>query len=277
MIEHNLDWAHRVAQYYDETTELYLANTGPVLQAGLLVANGQVLAPAQSCVEFAHRAGIVNGATILDAGCGVAGPAVAIAESLSGVRIRGVTLSSRQVAIANKIIVEHELSRRVGVEQADFHCMNSADCEFDAAIFMESFGHSYDVLMLVAEMHRVLRPGGLLYIKDVFANNPATDIQDDDLAAFNRQFVYRTQNLSSLASVLSDAGFSIIRAGSIESIVSYSTFKDSVYRLIGGNVVLTKFGERHDTIFTDLPIYFGEILAQKQARQAGKQIAAGGP
>lgn len=256
-------WSISVEQYYDETTDLYLSHIGSIFQGGLLVENGQVLDSTATVVALAQRAGITDGSHILDAGCGVCGASIAIAKKFENVTVEAITNSSHQVQIALKSLDQSELSDRIHVTKADFHQTQFPDSSFDIIFFFESFGHSNNFQVLVEEMYRVLKSGGHIYIKDVFAHHVTSDIQQQELQAFNKEFFYNTPEMSDLKNVIAQSGFDVIRATSLEASISHEFFKSAIYQIHNNKVTFTELGEKHPTIFTDLPIYFGEILAKK--------------
>src|SRR5260370_37363434 len=68
---------------------------------------------------LADRASLRPGMRVLDAGCGVGGPALWLAETY-GVEVLGVTLSEVQLARARKYAARRKLEHLVRSEIADF-------------------------------------------------------------------------------------------------------------------------------------------------------------
>src|SRR5882757_2457605 len=68
---------------------------------------------------LAGRASLRPGMRVLDAGCGVGGPALWLAETY-GVEVLGVTLSEAQLARARKYAARRKLEHLVRFEIADF-------------------------------------------------------------------------------------------------------------------------------------------------------------
>ena len=154
-----------IAHYYDAWTAKYLEVFGDTLQA---YRTKDLNATHQYMLE---RAGLKDGQNVLDAGCGVCGPSIYFAKSLD-LRIDAITVSQVQVDEATERIARENLSEKIRVHQADYHRMDElfpAD-HFDVILFLESFSHASDPGKLLKAAHRVLKPGGTLYIKDYFRN-----------------------------------------------------------------------------------------------------------
>lgn len=133
---------------------------------------------------------------ILDAGCGTG----AILERLGNpAKNIGVDLSPEAIAICKKRGLDN-------VRQADVCALPFADASFDAVISSSVLYHQWvkDVPGAVREMHRVLRPGGLLLL-----NLPAWQFlhsaHDDAVMTAHR---FRRKEVRSL---LRDNGFEIRR------------------------------------------------------------------
>ncbi|MEL7209739.1 MAG: methyltransferase domain-containing protein, partial [Actinomycetota bacterium] len=152
-----------VAEYYDDWNDRYLARFGPVLQTL------RTQDPSELIVEIGKAAQLEEGQVVCDAGCGVGGPAIVLAEEF-GVTVEGVTVSGAQVEVARDLIDEAGLRGRVDVRQGDFHRLERlyAAERFDAVLFMESFCHTVHPRVVLQSVWRVLEPGGVVVIKDLF-------------------------------------------------------------------------------------------------------------
>ncbi|MEO5953157.1 MAG: hypothetical protein ABIQ44_11885, partial [Chloroflexia bacterium] len=122
--------------------------------------------------------------------------------------------------------------------------------------------------------YHVLKPGGRLYIKDVFSLEGAlTPGEQFDLDQFDRIYVYRTTTMSRTAEVLQGEGFSDVSIRNLgKHDGSYSdkgqmAVGDRFYKAMmenaGGQTKLTDFGKIHAYNFRQLPIVFGEVMASK--------------
>ena len=210
-----------IREYWKNTHSAYLENVGTTFQAGYLVAGSEEPSARHSNELLAAAAGVSPRDTVLDAGCGVCGPAIDIARHIEGVRIAGVTVSSEQAATAADLIRSAGLSNSIGVTVADFHQLPFPAALFDVVYFFESAGYSYDPRALFTEVWRVLRPGGAVYVKDVFLRDGIpSERARRELSEFDRVFAFRTRSPGELSIALADAGFADIRYRDIAGDIS---------------------------------------------------------
>ncbi|MCB1009772.1 MAG: class I SAM-dependent methyltransferase [Acidobacteria bacterium] len=153
----------RVAAYYDAWHERYLAAFGDTFQSARTDDLGVLFGHVADAAELAP------GRRVLDAGCGVAGPAIWLARE-RGVEVVALNVSRRQVEEARHRVVAAGMTERVEVVEGDFHDLAArfpAE-RFDAVLFLESLVHSDHPERVLRGVARVLRPGGVLYVKDLF-------------------------------------------------------------------------------------------------------------
>jgi cyclopropane fatty-acyl-phospholipid synthase-like methyltransferase len=153
-----------VAKYYDLWTEKYLSSGyGNIIQAH---RPGNV----EELLDYiAAKAGIKNGMKILDAGCGVCGPAIYFAKKFD-VQITAITISEKQVEIAQQLIKKEKLNNKVEVLLADYHNLKTLfkTERFDLVMMLESYGHSQTPKEVLEGIEYVLKKEGHIYIKDYF-------------------------------------------------------------------------------------------------------------
>jgi len=106
-------------------------------------------------------------ATVVDFGCGVGGTLIHLAEHFPGARLRGVTVSPRQVTIARRLVADAGLARRCSIMLGDFHSCHLG-VRPDAVVAVESFAHATDLDAVLANVSRHLAPGGILVVVDDF-------------------------------------------------------------------------------------------------------------
>ncbi|PWT90100.1 MAG: methyltransferase type 11, partial [Acidobacteria bacterium] len=215
----------------------------------------------------AEQAGIRPGNRVLDAGSGSCGPAIDIADSIADVQIDAVTISPVQAQSAIEHIKAAGLTKRVRVYIADFHRLPFPDHTFDVVYFLECTGYSYDPSQLFREVHRVLQPGGALYIKDVFVKQlPLDDREQLALREFNRAYVYKTQTLDSTLASIAAAGFQQILSRDLSERISTKEFARAKWEYASIFPVLSEFGKfhRYSHDVKPLPTYFAEIKAAKR-------------
>ncbi|TDD63486.1 class I SAM-dependent methyltransferase [Kribbella antibiotica] len=111
-----------------------------------------------------------SGQHLLDVGCGIGVPALRVAEAYD-VRVTGVTVSAQQVATAAE---RAEGNDRVSFQFGDVLGLPFEDGSFDGAFAIESLLHIADQVAALTEIHRTVRPGGLLVIADQCQRQPFT-------------------------------------------------------------------------------------------------------
>lgn len=105
------------------------------------------------------------GRDVLEFGCNVGGSAVVLAAL--GARVTGVDVDPAMVAIADANIARHGLSGRArALHVADTRALPMADASIDVALANSVLEYVAPAHLdrVLAELHRVLRPGGLLLV-----------------------------------------------------------------------------------------------------------------
>lgn len=105
---------------------------------------------------------------LLDLGCGVGGTATWLAQAL-GIRVTGITLSSAQVAVAQKRALRLGVADRVNFLLGDFSSIPPLPM-VQAACAIESFVHAASASVFFALAARQIEAGGRLVICDDFLN-----------------------------------------------------------------------------------------------------------
>lgn len=251
--------------FYDRWTELFLAGSGPVFQAGILrTGDPPREVPEHSVVVLAERAGLRDGDRVLDAGCGVAGPATIIAHHFPAVVVDCVTNSYRQAAIARRRIVEVGLEDRVRVHLADYQILPFRSARFDKVLFLESTGYATDLVATYREAHRVLEPGGSVYVKDVFTKvGPLSADETSALERFDRHWgCIRTKTIPETTSAMAAAGLEAVHAATMSDIGT-ARLVGTMLSITEDGIDLTELGRSFLDFGVGGPIEFAEILAVK--------------
>jgi SAM-dependent methyltransferase len=267
---------NEIRQFYNRWTPTLVEAAGTTLQGGLIKrAADATVDPDTSNVYLAELAGVAPGDRILDAGCGVGGPAVAIAMALPDVVIDGVTISEVQVEMAREIIAAANLAERVRVHLGDFHRLPFPDESFDAVLYFEVTGYSTDRMALYRESARLLRPGGTVYVKDLFRQeDPLTEEQRQSMAAFDQLWS------CAQSPTLSETGRSMRAAGLVDvetrqyPFVDMDHYYESMVRRDEGGIRLNAFGKAFFRIDSNIPVLFGEAKARKSELAAAPAVAS---
>jgi SAM-dependent methyltransferase len=110
--------------------------------------------------EYAAHFGPLGGTTVLDIGCGLGGKTVAYAEA--GARAVGVDIAPEHVTQS----VSFALSRGAAVPflVGDAGSLPFRDGTFDLVVANDAMEHFTDPRSALAELVRVVRPGGVIYL-----------------------------------------------------------------------------------------------------------------
>lgn len=197
-----------VERYYDEWTGRYLEVYGDMIQAFRSADDKDTLS------RIADSIGFKSGEHILDAGCGVGGPARFFASN-NGVTVEGVTVSQVQVDTAKEKNIAAGLDDKITIKKADFHTLTEHFNRerFDKVLFLESLGHSKEPEKVLKGAFDVLKPGGHVYIKDFYAkesDNPEYQAYIDRLVNnINVAYSYNTLDLNVVLKAMRRAGFEV--------------------------------------------------------------------
>lgn len=157
----------RAAAHYDRVTEVWRRYImGEDLHFGYFETPKTNLHTATAALteQLADRAQLEAGHRVLDLGCGVGGPAQALAAR--GCEVLGISTSAVGVETATARAAAAGLGDRVRFEVADATAHVLPDASFDRVWSLES-AHLMDFEPLFAQCARVLRPGGRLALCDV--------------------------------------------------------------------------------------------------------------
>jgi cyclopropane fatty-acyl-phospholipid synthase-like methyltransferase len=157
---------------------------------------------------LARTARITAGQRVLDAGCGIGGSAVWLAENV-GAEVIGVNVNPKQLKRAHRLASERGLAPSVQFQEADFSDTQLAAESFDVVWALESACYAENKPAMLQEAYRLLKPGGRLVVADGF-------LTSDELREDERMIIDRWQRGWAIPGVVSadqfghwlfDAGF----------------------------------------------------------------------
>ncbi|NUP08753.1 MAG: class I SAM-dependent methyltransferase [Polyangiaceae bacterium] len=125
--------------------------------------------------------GLHDGDRVLDVGCGVGRASIAVASRARGVRIDAMARTAVEAAHARSQIRREHLDRRV-VVRVSTGALPFDDETFEAALSIDSSLPLVDAPDLLAEVFRVLRSGGSLYLRWHSASWLVSTVTDGSVA-----------------------------------------------------------------------------------------------
>jgi len=174
MVENNFDFTTQdVADYYNQTQNHY--ETWWKLGSGMSLHYGVWEKDTPNFLEalrntnriMMNLAGVEGTHKVLDAGCGVGGAAIFMAQQ-KGAAVQGITVSETQVAYGNQKARELGVSELVQITQQDYTKTNFPDESFDVVWACESVSSAPQQVDFIKEAYRVLKKGGKLVMADCF-------------------------------------------------------------------------------------------------------------
>lgn len=114
---------------------------------------------------------------MLDVGTGTAQIPIELCRQTSACQIVAIDLAEEMLKVGRANIARAELGDRIELQRVDAKQLPNADGSFDAVISNSILHHIPQPLKVLAEMLRVLRPGGLLFVRDLLR---PTDISNLD-------------------------------------------------------------------------------------------------
>lgn len=197
-----------IERYYDEWTQRYLEVGDNLIEACRSARTEDLLN------YYITSIGLHPGQHLLDAGCGVCGPAVFFATRLA-VTIDALTISQVQVDLARQLIADAGVGDRVSIRKGNYDRLPDLYpvSSFDGVIFLEALGHAEHPEGVIRDVWTVLKPGGFLYIKDFFARETDDPDGHDQVARVTRtideSYAYNTLDLHRVLRAARKVGFKI--------------------------------------------------------------------
>jgi cyclopropane fatty-acyl-phospholipid synthase-like methyltransferase len=199
----------KVGDFYNKNHDAFIKVYGEVIQA---FRTNDLAGILDYQIE---QIGLKAEHKVLDAGCGVCGPARHFARQ-TGCTIDAVTVSQAQLSASKQHIADEQLQDKITVHLQDYHEVDKLFLKetFDKVYFLESFGHSTDKEKLLRSIWKVLKPGGEVYIKDLFRrvsrNWMVQRKIDSEIKKINDAYYYDVADLNQFVDLVRELGYVIV-------------------------------------------------------------------
>jgi cyclopropane fatty-acyl-phospholipid synthase-like methyltransferase len=220
------DWLqNKIRAYYLETTEpSYLAHwAGESLGFHFGIGDEATSSLNESLINtnayLADRMGVVQDTRVLDAGCGVGGSAIWLAQE-RGAQVSGITLAPNQVDLARRFAAQRGVSERVTFACMDFTKTTFARASFDAVWNIESLCHCLDPRSYLEHVWDLLADGGRFGCVDLFLGQNGDPAHAR--AMCDGWVLPALQSIDAIANLLQEIGFEQVRTEDLTAQVARS-------------------------------------------------------
>lgn len=114
---------------------------------------------------------------VLDVGTGTAQIPIELAKRETNVSIVGADLADEMLKLGRQNVVTSGCAGQVRLDLADAKGLPYADNSFDAVISNSIIHHAPEPLIVLAEMFRVLKPGGAFFVRDLLRPQSSVALQ----------------------------------------------------------------------------------------------------
>jgi ubiquinone/menaquinone biosynthesis C-methylase UbiE len=186
--------------------EQYTMGYGPAATAIMAMRTAQ----SHAAFFLPH---LKRGMTLLDCGCGPGTITLGFAELVAPGQVVGTEIENSHVALARENAVRPNIAN-VRFETADIYELPFADASFDAVFISAVLGNLREPIRGLREAHRVLKPGGVIGVKEfdhggdlVYPTDPALEKYDELYLRLRRENGHDPEGGRKIGVLLVDAGF----------------------------------------------------------------------
>lgn len=170
-------FVNETKRYYDGAAdEIYRDIWGENIHLGLFEGRDEDLPSAmeRSNRQMAEGVTLAPEHEVIEVACGYGALARYLASAY-GCRVVASNISQRELRHAQELTAAAKLGDKVSFEYGDFHALPYGDGRFDHYWSQEAFLHAVDKTQVLAEAHRVLKPGGTLVFTDILVRSGTPD------------------------------------------------------------------------------------------------------
>lgn len=164
-----------LADNFDRVLRSWGKDTGPLTPSDLAPIDQFHFGGARATIELADHADIGPGTHVLDVGGGFGGPARTLASTY-GSPVTVLELTKAYCDIGQMLTARCGLEDLVSFRNGDALAIPYPNAEFDRVWTQQSSMNIANKQQLYQEIHRVLRPGGLLVLYEVMAAGTSAPI-----------------------------------------------------------------------------------------------------
>ena len=160
-----------IREYYSQSNWLYKYAwyAGRSLGLHFGFADGTTVNHTEALINqyryVIRKGNIGNGMRVLDAGCGVGGASIYIAQ-MTGAHCVGISIVPEQIMEARENAIKVVVGDRTEFLMADYMATECPPATFDVVFGIESVCYATTKKDFVAEAYRILKPGGMLILTD---------------------------------------------------------------------------------------------------------------
>ncbi|MBN1638245.1 MAG: methyltransferase domain-containing protein [Ignavibacteriales bacterium] len=235
-----------IENYYDQTAVHYriwwALEKGKSLHYGLWFNETKNFIEALNNTNkyLSELAKINSTDKVLDAGCGVGGSAIYIAQKFNA-KVTGITLSKKQVEKAKQNAQEEKVSELVNFEKRNYCSTGFEDKSFNVIWSIESVSSATSKFDFIKESFRLLKDGGRLVLSDYFKIENITSEKDksDIQKWLNGWAISDIENAENFTKMMEEVGFKNIKVIDMSKEIMpsvkrmyYSFFPGGFYSLI---------------------------------------------
>ena len=256
------DTVAAVGAFYDAHHKQFMNTYGSVIQAFRTRDIEDMLNYELKQID------IKAGDVVLDAGCGICGPALYFSKRVS-CRLHAITISEEQYKEAY-LQIKDAGDEQIELHLGDYHEMQHVfgSAVFDRIYFLESWGHSTQKKRLLSSSWKALKPGGIVYIKDLFRRvvHPGYAQHQIDalISAINAGYCYAVNELNELLDAARAQGFIVRFVKTID--IELDQFEDlSISNHFQNLTGINRTSDWNSYVF---PVDFMELVLYKPSPQA---------